>query len=68
MDRAQVQRIFEMQGGRRVTITAYEQIGPEDCYSMLMKAVLHRYVTGEAVVPAISREIKDAMIKQSLVV
>lgn len=66
-DRIQVQRKFQV-GKRSVTITAYEQIGVEDCYSMLLKAVLHRYATAEDVVPPISREIKDAIIRQSLVI
>jgi energy-converting hydrogenase A subunit M len=51
-----------------VTIVAMEQVGVEDCYTMLMKAVMHRYVTAEDVVPPISREIKDAILKQSLVI
>jgi hypothetical protein len=68
MSRAEVRRVFEMADGRRVTIIAYEQIGPEDCMSMLVRAVLHRYLTGEDAVPTISREVKDGMIKQNLVV
>jgi hypothetical protein len=64
-DRIQVQRIFAV-GARRVTITAYEQIGCEDCYSMLLAASLHRVLTGEDVVPPIDREVKDSMIRQNV--
>lgn len=65
--REEYKQIFQV-GDRRVTVTATEQIGPEDCFSMLLKAVLHRYVTGEDVIPPISREIKDAMLRQNLVI
>jgi len=68
MSRAQVERIFVMEDGRRVTITAYEDVGVEDCMTMLVKAVLHRYVTGEDTVPTISRDVKDALIKTNLVI
>jgi hypothetical protein len=67
MDRVQVKRIYKV-GERLVTICATEQVGAEDCYSMLLRAVLHRYVTAEDAVPPISREIKDAIIRQSLVI
>lgn len=68
MERVKVERVFEMADGRRVTVTAYEQIGVEDCMTTLIKAVLHRHLTGEDVVPAIARDVKDALIKQNLVV
>ena len=55
-------------GNRVVTVRALSVVGPEDCYDMLMKSVLHRYVTGEDVTPPISREVKDSIIKQSLVI
>jgi hypothetical protein len=64
MDRIQVKRTYKV-GNRMVTITATEQVGVEDCYNMLLRAVLHRYVTAEDVVPPISREIKDAIIRQN---
>lgn len=67
MARDQVQRTFYV-GERRITITAVEQVGPEDCFTVLLGAVMHRYVTAEDVCPPVSREIKDAMIKQSLFV
>ena len=68
MTRDKIERVFEMADGRRVTIVAYDQIGAEDCLTMLMKAVLHRHATGEDVVPPIAREVKDALIKQNLVI
>ena len=68
MSRRQVERIFVLEGGRRITITAHEDVGPEDCLSLLVKAVLHRYKTGEDVVPTISRDVKDAIIKTNLVI
>lgn len=68
MGRIEIKHVFEMEDGRRVTITAYEQIAAEDCYSMLLRAVLHRHLTGEDVVPTIQRDVKDALIKQNLVV
>jgi hypothetical protein len=51
---------------RRVTMRATETIAVEDCYSVLTKAVLHRYKTNEDVVPVISRDIKDVLIKLNL--
>ncbi len=63
MPRKQVQRVFWV-GQRQVTITAFEEVGPEDCYTMLLNAVLHRYATGEDVVPVIGRDVKDTMIKR----
>lgn len=53
---------------RLITITATDTISVEDCYGMLVKAVLHRYKTGEDVVPTISRDIKDALLRVNLVV
>jgi hypothetical protein len=55
-------------GERIVTATVLDQVGPEDCYNMLLRAVMHRYVTAEDVVPPIPRDVKDSMIKQSLVI
>jgi hypothetical protein len=51
---------------RTVTVKAMETIGAEDAYQVLFGAVLHRYVTNEDVVPAISREVKDWLIKVNL--
>ncbi len=65
--RQEYTEVFQV-GERRITVTATEQIGPEDCFTMLLKAVLHPYATGEDVVPTISRDIKDAMLRQNLVI
>ncbi len=67
MSRNEIKRVYKV-GARTVNVRFFEQIGPEDCYSVLTKAVLHRYATGEDVVPTISRELKDAMIKTRLVI
>lgn len=53
---------------RTITVKAMDAVGPEDAYDMLLRAVLHRYVVGEEVVPAISRDIKDQLIRQNLVI
>jgi hypothetical protein len=46
-----------------------DQVGVEDCYSLLITAVMHRYATGEDIpIDPISRDIKDALIKQNIVV
>lgn len=66
-ERAEIKRVFNVDG-RTVTVTAVDQVGPEDCMTLLIKAVMHRHLTGEDVVPAISRDVKDALIKQNLVV
>ena len=67
MNRPSVTRVFAI-GERLVTVQALEQVGPEDCYTMLIHAVMHRYVTAEDVVPTIGRDVKDALIKQNLVI
>lgn len=67
MDRQEVKLVYRV-GERIITVTAIDVVAPEDCYDMLMKAVLHRYVTGEDVTPPISREVKDALIKQNLTI
>jgi hypothetical protein len=66
-NRAEVTLTYRVQD-RVVTIKAMETVAVEDCYDMLMKSVLHRYNTGEDATPPISREIKDALIKQNLTV
>lgn len=55
-------------GSRTITVKAFDTVGPEDAYNVLFRGVLHRYVTGEDVVPSIGRDIKDALIKQNLVI
>lgn len=66
MERPEVIVRLRTTDGRVVTAHAMEQVGPEDCYNMLMRAVMHRYLTSEDVVPSIPRDVKDAMIRQSL--
>lgn len=53
-------------GDRIVTVRATDTVGPEDAYEVIMRGVLHRYVTGEDVVPTIPRDVKDAIIKANL--
>jgi hypothetical protein len=53
---------------RLITVKATDSVCVEDCYTVLTNAVLHRYKTGEDVVPTISRDIKDALIRVNLVV
>ncbi len=55
-------------GNRTVTVKAMDRVGPEDAYDVLLRGVLHRYVTGEDVVAATGREVKDAILKTNLVV
>jgi hypothetical protein len=53
-------------GARTVTVKAMDQVGPEDAYEVIMTGVLHRYVTGEDVVPTVTRDVKDSMLKLNL--
>lgn len=55
-------------GDRTVTVRAMDTVGPEDAYEVILHGVLHRYVTGEDVVPTIPRDVKDAMLKANLFV
>ncbi len=71
MARTEITKVYHVKSGsttRKVTYRALDRIAVEDCTTMLLAAVLHRYATGEDVVPPISREIKDALIKQNLVI
>lgn len=54
--------------GRQVTIKAMDSIGAEDCYDVLLRAVLHRYVTGEDLFRPTPREAKDWIIKLNLTI
>lgn len=67
MDRQEVTLVYKV-GDRLITVKAMDVVAPEDCFDMLMRAVLHRYVTGENFCPPISREVKDALIKQNLTI
>lgn len=49
--------------GRSVQVRAMDTVGPDDCFVVLWKATLHRYVTGEDLMPTIPRDVKDWMIK-----
>lgn len=53
---------------RRVTITAFDSVGVEDCYDVLLKAALHRLATGENLAEPVPREVKDWIIKSNLFV
>lgn len=53
---------------RRVTVTAYDSVGVEDCYNVLIAATLHRIATGENLMEPVPREIKDWIIKSNLFV
>lgn len=53
---------------RRVEVKAYDQVGVDDAYTMLLRGVLHRYAVGEDLIQPVPREVKDWMIKQNLFV
>lgn len=53
---------------RKVTVTAYDSVGVEDCYDVLFKAALHRLATGENLAEPVPREIKDWILKSNLFV
>lgn len=53
---------------RKVTVTAYDSVGVEDCYDVLLKASLHRIATGENLAEPVPREVKDWIIKSNLFV
>ncbi len=55
-------------GDRKVTVTALDSVGVEDCYDVLMKASLHRIATGENLAEPVPREVKDWIVKQNLFV
>ena len=53
---------------RKVTVTAFDSVGVEDCYDVLLRAALHRYATGENAAEPVAREVKDWIIKSNLFV
>lgn len=53
---------------RRVTVTAFDSVGVEDCYSVLVQAAVHRYATGENLAEPVPREVKDWIIRSNLFV
>ena len=60
---------FKLRVGHRVvTVKAMDAVGPEDYYDVALRAVLHRFVTGEDAWAPASREIKDWCIRSNLYV
>lgn len=53
---------------RKVTVTAMDSVGVEDCYDVLVRAAVHRIVTGENLAEPVPREVKDWIIKSNLIV
>lgn len=53
---------------RKVTVTAFDSVGVEDCFDVLMRASLHRIATGENLAEPVPREVKDWIIKSNLFV
>lgn len=53
---------------RKVTITAYDSVGVEDCMDIGLRAALHRVKTGERLYEPIPRDVKDWIIKLGLFV
>lgn len=53
---------------RKVTVTAFDSVGVEDCYDVLVKAAVHRIATGENLAEPVPREVKDWIIKSNLFV
>lgn len=66
-ERTEVTLRFRVQQ-RMVEVKAYDSVGVEDAYTVAMKAVMHRYVTGEELVAPTPREIKDWVIRTNLFV
>jgi len=57
-----------MVNDRKVTVTAFDSVGVEDCYDVLVRASLHRLATGESLAEPVPRDVKDWMIKSNLFV
>lgn len=53
---------------RKVTVTAFDSVGVEDCMDVLMRAAVHRIATGENLAEPVPREVKDWIIKSNLFV
>lgn len=67
MARSEITLTFKV-GKRRVEVTAYDSVGVEDAYSMLIKGVIHRFAVGEDLIQPVPREVKDWIIKQNLTI
>lgn len=65
MSRQELKLTYKV-GNRTVTVKAMDQVGPEDAYDVILRGVLHRYVTGEDVTPTITRDVKDFLLKLNL--
>lgn len=57
-----------MVNDRKVTVTAFDSVGVEDCVNVLLRASLHRIATGESLAEPVPRDVKDWMIKSNLFV
>lgn len=55
-------------GNRKVVVTAYDSVGVEDCYDILIAAAIHRIATGENAAEPVQRDIKDWIIRSNLFV
>lgn len=53
-------------GGRTVEVKAYDSVGVEDAYDVLMRSAMHRIATGEDLYEPTPREVKDWIIKTNL--
>lgn len=53
---------------RKVTVTAFDSVGVEDCMDVLIRAAVHRIATGENLAEPVPREVKDWIIKSNLFV
>lgn len=54
--------------GRFLEVKAFDTVGVEDAYNVLMRSALHRIMTREDWTEPTAREIKDFIIKTNLVV
>ena len=48
---------------RYAEVSVYDSVGAEDCLDILMRAAMHRIMTGEDYYEPIPREVKDFIIK-----
>jgi hypothetical protein len=53
-------------GGRTVEVRAYDAVGVEDIYSVLLRGVLHRFMTGEQLIEPVPRDVKDWLLRLNL--
>lgn len=55
-------------GERIAEFKAYDTVGVEDSYDVLLQAAMHRIATGENLAEPIPREVKDWILKLNLFV